>query len=624
MLKSYLEKNLSYLAFVDKELADRMARMPPGRDMNVTEARSGMPTLSVKLSDGRELRVHSDYDPRRDAGLFIGSKEIHGRDGYVLAGMGLGYEAVELAHRLDPKAWFAVLEAREDVFRAALKYMDLAPLLSRPRTFFFVGSDPLDFQHWLKRFLDQSEVDDLSVFTHLPSIQMQPTFYAHVNTELAVAVNRRKIELATLLKHAETLERNGINNLLHTVRAAGVADFRDRFKGCPAIVVAAGPSLNGAIELIKNIQGKAVIVCVGKVLKLLLKNGIVPEFTAHLDMLAVGKGYLTDLDLPGRVLLIYDQDANDEAVSSFPGEKVTCETIVHLSQWIKAFTGEKGYLEKGLSVAHTAFFLARELGADPIILVGVDLALPTDRTHAEGVVPTWGGQVNEKGLQMVMLPSVKGGQVRSLPSFLSFITAFESEFSKTKAKIINTSEGGAMIRGAYSMPLAQALEQYCQKPAPIRETIDACLDHAHRRPFEGDSFARASAELLKQAETIMVEAEQSLKYLRRIKSVDRTNKLDEVEFKKLAAKLNESRHEVMRQDKVLNLLQRVLSRYASEIRKVNKQIDLLNPEDVRGRTRLEAQRMELFFQGYLHSARFFVEHFRPVRDRILAENGARP
>ena len=51
----------------------------------------------------------------------------------------------------------------------------------------------------------------------------------------------------------------------------------------PAIVVAAGPSLNKNIDELKRAKGKAFIIAVDTAIKPLLKKGIIPDMFAIVD-----------------------------------------------------------------------------------------------------------------------------------------------------------------------------------------------------------------------------------------------------------------------------------------------------------------------------------------------------
>jgi hypothetical protein len=615
MMRSYLEKNLQYLFHLDRGLAERVKRIPLSDAVRVQPSRLGPPTLIAQASDNTYIQVHSLYDPLTEAKRFVEGKRLGQTDSLVICGFGLGYHVIEMYMRLKKGRWFVIIEGRQDIFRAALEYVDLSALLSGQKVRIFVGQDWSKFLEWFKDFLNESEVDDITVFTYPPSARLLPEFYKNLPQEMASAVNRRKVELATLFQSAEIFETNAIRNLPYVISSCGVKAFENRFAGIPAIVIAAGPSLNSNLELLAQLQNKALMICVGKTLKLLLKKNISPNFVANLDMTKPSKESFDGLsDLKG-VNLVYDPDSYYEIISGYPGDRITFETIVPFNRWIRRFIGEKGFLEKGLSVAHTAFFFARYAGADPIILVGVDLAFPTDRTHADDVTMTWGGRVQERDPERVMVPCVKGGMVRSMRGFLSFINAFEIEIAKTPAKVINTTEEGALIRGAIHMPLREAIAQYCTDKYPIGEMVQRCLSEP--RPFDKEAFARESKKVLSSADYIVNISEDALRYVKRLSRLDKTNKYDQPEYNKLVTKINEIRLQILQQEEILPLLQRVMSPRAAYIKDISRRLEGLDPHDAKQAVRLEMERFSEFFKAYREAARFFKRELEPVRQRLI-------
>lgn len=615
-MKSFLEKNLYYLSNIDSILAKRIAKVNLDEKVKILETPTGFPSLKAISYDGVEIQLHSFYDPIIEARQFMESKELGNTDMYALSGFGLGYHAIELANRLRKKNWLLLIEAREDIFRMAMEFIDLSAILSRPRTRFFVGQSWPSFLGWLKDFLNESESEDTTLTTYAPSFRILPQFYINVANEMTSAINRRKVELFTLLKNGKLLEENAIHNLPEIVKSVGVKSFYNCFEGIPAIVVAAGPSLNQSVDLLHKVKGKAFIICVGKVLKLLFDKGIIPEFTATLDMLPSSKVCFDGLDKLKDVILIFDPDSYHRIVSNYPGAKVNFETIINLSKWMYYFISDKGDLEKGLSVAHTAFFFARHTGANPIILVGVDLSFPTDKTHAEGVTQTWGGNFNESDPDIMMVPLVTGGQVRTLKSFQSFINAFEIEIEKTNATVINTSHFGALIRGTTNMSFQDAIAKYCFTEKPINEKIQSILKE--KRNFDKEAFRSYSPTLLNEIEQIIEISERGLKYTKRLYKLDRTNKIDEQEFNNIGNKVNKLRLEILKHHKTALLLQRILVNEALQIKEISETLEETDRNNIKQITKLELERFELFFKGYLSASEFFQSHFKPVREKPLS------
>lgn len=488
----------------------------------------------------------------------------------------LGFDpaAVSEISRLSPRVWVVIVEPEAESFRPS-------PVLERERVRLFVGESLDQLRAGLNRWLVESQADEIRVVSNR-------TLEAETR-EVAAALNRRRTDVMTLVANAERATRNWIGNFPWIARSAGVRSFENRFSGIPAVLVAAGPSLDTQLEALKSAVGRALFVCVGKSLGLLLRHGVVPDFVCHLDMSPSSQACFEGVSIPPEVTLVWDPESFTGAVAAFPGDRVTFETGLAGSEWGRAFWGEKGHLARGLSVAHTAFHFARALGADPLILVGVDFALPGERTHAEGVTMTWGGPVEPLLGATIEISAVRGGTVRTLPAFQAFVTHFEEEISRTKARVVNTSAVGALLRGAVSGTVESALG----KPVEVRASIAAAL--VEPRPFQQDLLGAAVQRLLEAAGRIDAAAESGLRPLRRAARLDPRNRIDREEFAKLAERVNRHRAEILCESEIDPFLQRLLAPEAVEIQRIARRIE---SSDAAGRMKLDVERTELFFRGY--------------------------
>lgn len=612
-MKSHSAANFEKLVRLDPDLALRLRALPwPDPRVRLAETRSGLATLAVRGMDGADLALHSEYDPRDEARRFLDARRPEAGDALAVCGFGMGYLALEAAARAGPRQWIACIEAREEIFRAAMEGADLSPLLGRERVRFIVGDDLPRFQEAARAFLSASEAMKITLLTWPPSLRAFPPFYAAAEAELETAVNRRTVELNTLVAHAEAMERNALRNIPALARARGVKDFEGVLAGLPAIVVAAGPSLNAALPLLKAARGRAAVVAAGKPLKLLLSEGIVPEFAVTLDMTEASASCFRGFSIPPEVALAFDPDAWYEVAREFAGPKVSYQSDIEIDRWSRSFLGDRGTIEKGLSVAHTAFYFARATGADPILLVGVDLAFPGDRTHAEGVTMTWGGSTEGLGVGWVEIPGVSGRPVRTLPAFKSFVTAFESAILSTRAKVVQTSEIGALIRGAETLPLAAAVERHLPRHAPVAERLQA----AFARPplFDPSAFEAASGAVLAEADRARELAEAGLRHVKRLRHLDPANKLERAEFQKHESRTNAARNDLLKLPALTPLLGRLLSDAALRMKELTREIEAAAASE---RAEGQLRQFEIFFEAYLQASEFFASELRAVRQEMV-------
>ena len=90
--------------------------------------------------------------------------------------------------------------------------------------------------------------------------------------------------------NAEARRRFAPRYLTNTLRNAGsllggrdLAQLRDKYRGVPAVVVAAGPSLDQAIPTLQALPGRGLLISVDTALRPLLAAGIHPHLVVGLD-----------------------------------------------------------------------------------------------------------------------------------------------------------------------------------------------------------------------------------------------------------------------------------------------------------------------------------------------------
>lgn len=275
---------------------------------------------------------------------------------------------------------------------------------------------------------------------------------------------------------------NRLKNLPNYANNPGMNDFISASKGCyegkPAIIVASGPSLDKNIHWLKAYQDKILILCCDGSYTTLLRNGIKAHFIGSVERVwrtyeAFYEGKTFDKDL----LLIAPAVVRPEIPNAFPSrflsvfkDKDSYGVFMH-----EALREEKGKLWCGSSVAHLMFSFAETLKCNPIILAGQDLSYRRDGiTHADD------SEVKElKPLddQTIWLKGNYEDLVPSTPVWEKFLITYNELVHLANAKVINATEGGALIEGTALSTLEDALKTYCketiQLPIDVYKRIEA-------------------------------------------------------------------------------------------------------------------------------------------------------
>jgi hypothetical protein len=138
---------------------------------------------------------------------------------------------------------------------------------------------------------------------------------------------------------------------------------------------------------------------------------------------------------------------------------------------------DKAVLTAGATVAHLAYYLAEHLGCDPIIFVGQDLGFGDGLCYAPGTsyedvwrpelsrfctveMKQWEQIARDRNI-LRRIPDIHGNPIYTEERLFTYLQQFERDFTQTKTRIIDASEGGARKRGSQVMKLSEALDQFC-------------------------------------------------------------------------------------------------------------------------------------------------------------------
>lgn len=232
----------------------------------------------------------------------------------------------------------------------------------------------------------------------------------------------------------------------------------------PAIVVAAGPSLDKNIRELKRAKGKCLIVSTDTALKPLSLAGIVPDITAIMD----GKKderYLSEEDSRS-VPIVCTPRGGTEFLHLHTGMKFF---INDYCDHINGFMKENGHglikLDTGGSVANACFAIAKFLHCRRIILVGQDLAYTGDKTHS-AVTVRGAKKTDVEDLEHVEMDvDIYGNPIRSSREFKLYKEWFEQQIRLDDTlEVIDATEGGIRIGGTKLMPLKDAIDECCTEP----------------------------------------------------------------------------------------------------------------------------------------------------------------
>lgn len=154
--------------------------------------------------------------------------------------------------------------------------------------------------------------------------------------------------------------------------------YKNTLEGATALVLGGGPTLDDAIDWIKQNQSKLVIFSVARIARRLKKEGIVPDFFVSVDPHDVSfdnsKGIFA---FQNQAILLNGYHVNPKLLGQWAG--LTCYTGNKYG-W-KNDDYPRNLDSLGPTVTNTAVNVAAYLGCQNIVLSGLDFCFAKGRTH---------------------------------------------------------------------------------------------------------------------------------------------------------------------------------------------------------------------------------------------------
>lgn len=271
----------------------------------------------------------------------------------------------------------------------------------------------------------------------------------------------------------------GLDNYLinndQMVKQVGIKQFKkfceETYKGKPAIIVASGPSLNNNVHLLKGIEDKAMILSCDGSFKMLKKHGVKIDAIGSVERIRqTYECFYEKETFPDDSVLVCPTVVSPEIPPLFNRSIMFPKLGLGDAHWVDTFSfGEKGTMSCGPSVSHMLFRFAYEVGCEPIILIGQDLAYSKDglshNSEAKVVMETFD---EEKAAEVAKQESdsdyfvedINGDMLPTTYIWKKFLKAYEDILADLKVKAIDASEGGARIAGTEVMTLQEVIDRY--------------------------------------------------------------------------------------------------------------------------------------------------------------------
>jgi hypothetical protein len=589
--------------------------------IELMKAKNGLTTARARGSNGASFMLHSAYDPVAEAQRLVqGSPSLKKAGGIVCLGLGLGYHVQEILHLVPTETEVLVIESNGQL----KEWYHNAENTPRERVTIADGEDAV--KAFIYRICEKLR-DGLVLFEHPASLRLDPEFYDNMRSRVRDYVSLLLVDMETAKNLSYIVQQNNLDNLPVVISDPGINVLENAFKDKPAVIVSAGPSLNKNIDLLAEAKNKSVIICVGTALKAMLAQGLHPDIVVTLDATELNYRLFTGL-APTEEFLCYEPQTHDKIPPLFAGRRFVFNSFSSpFTTWLRELYGNKGYVDPGGSVAIAAFGIACLIGANPIVLIGQDLAYTGGYTHAKGTV--YDGRkadLTTLNLHLLEVPAVGGGKVFTPRNMHTFLVRFEELFAQHNDRlVIDATEGGALKRGTKVMTFREAIDRYFTKEFPVL-TIFKDL---HRKHLPDPAVRKRVRKEFKKT---------ALEYERFIRKLDKTLSIATKVYKlnELAEKMNRNELQyggTFVANGILETLKKKgeeLNRKLKEVNAQAKLIDLLGllavdvelapllPESATFKEQVE--RIKLVYGLYLEAAKIMREQLVDIADNLVSND----
>lgn len=414
--------------------------------LDIEETALGYPTLLYHSDKNRYLC--STVDPMLEAYRLAKENFTPEADSYRIWGMGLGYHVYALYQLTHGSTDIYVYDTDSFLFDIA-KSGKLGPwqeVFSDSRIHLIEDPDAT-------KFSSSITAEGTKIILHMPSV--------HKLSEGTQAQTGRKNVLKKLQLTINTFEEQKNNIYLNFYKnitnTDGYAeDLFPEYEGQNVVIVAAGPSLDKNIHILKDAldnHAPIKVLCVGTVLRKLINVGITPDAVFVMDANEVVYAQLEGLEHLN-VPLILNSSTYYKIALNYHGKKyLACQSGFEPAEKL----GHRLF-STGSSVTTLAIDFAIQAKASKIILIGCDMAYTNNSSHASGTV-------QNRSTARYKTVKVKGyyeGTVDTSVSLSIFREWIEGRMKEDDAKsitLINATEGGAYIEGMNHIPLESFLEK---------------------------------------------------------------------------------------------------------------------------------------------------------------------
>ena len=473
------EKNMQAIREHHVRLHEYLETAQPEQSVEIRyEAAEDEMLYPIVTKGGLEYRLNSKYNPKEASMQYISQFKKEGSYSvFFLLGFGDGRNIEALAQTLDETMTLIVYEPSVAIFQKTLETFDYTDLLKKKNVYLIVESENM-LQDYLESGISFNNIRmmRLGILPNYDSIY--PKECKHMLETMIYFMNKTKIYRNTIYNFRDEFAAHALSNMYDYLWQTDTHYLKEclaeeDLSDVPAIIVAAGPSLNKNVQELKRAKGKALILVVDAALRAVVNAGITPDLGMTVDA-RVADRFFEGIDI-STFPFVFEAISREEIVKRHTGKHFYDEFPCNM--FAKAVIEKKGYvlddILTGGSISTSAFSLVKALGFKKIVFIGQDLAFTGGQSYNSGL--KMDEKENEQHQKKRVIVQVKGNDGTMLDTDYQmdmYRKWIENEILKLPEDItvINATEGGAKIEGAKVMTLKEVIDS-CTKEIDFEKLL---------------------------------------------------------------------------------------------------------------------------------------------------------
>lgn len=489
MENKVLQKNIAQIAHYDNELANRILMFKIEKsNLELAQNENGEYNL---LFYNKPL--HSAQGAIKEANMVAKNFQDNQDEIKIIYGLGLGYLA-DVTSNIIKKNKIIIYEPNLELIKYVLSIAQIDALYKEN---VILCNDKDTFYNHIKNFSDENTTFSIS-FLNSYKIYLEDIKDILYLAQKAQGENIGNVN--TYLSKAHGQFYSTLLNFVDIIKNPNISDLVDIYKGKTALIACAGPSLKQNIDIIKKNQNKFVIFALNTTAKLLIENGIEPDFIVAIENYAPLEHFK---NVDTQKYYFIEEAALNPEVKKLKTKKTF--NFISKNNFLNDYIRECLKLDDEIysfgTVSYTALESAYIMGFDRIILVGQNLAYDGARCYStdchivdveciydekekkykivadeekymnSGIAKKFGQEAAKIVLKthlenmnknICTVKSQEGIDILSKTDYAIFIKCFEDAAKKIKAKkpnikLINSSNKGAQINGFENVKLEDAV-----------------------------------------------------------------------------------------------------------------------------------------------------------------------